>query len=73
MFQVYPQMMKLSILVILHLIMFLFPKTTDAIIDVDGSTKKLGSETVPKELSMHHDNFKIKEYIDSVCMDMLTP
>ena len=34
--------------------------TNDAIIDVNGSTKNLDSETVPEELSIHHNNFKIK-------------
>ena len=47
--------------------------TTDAIIDVNGSTKNLDGETVPEELSIHHNNFKIKEYIDSVCMDIFAP
>ena len=47
--------------------------TTDAIINVYGSTKSLYSATVPEELSKHHNNFKIKEYIDSVCMDMFAP
>ena len=47
--------------------------TTDAIIDVNGSTTNLDSETVPEELSKYHNNFKIKEYIDSVCMDMFVP
>ena len=42
--------------------------TTDAIIDANGSTKNLDSETVPEELSKHHNKFNIKEYIDSVCM-----
>ena len=44
--------------------------TTDAIIDVNGSTKNLDSETVPEELSNHHYNFKNKVYIDSVCMNV---
>ena len=47
--------------------------TTDAIIDVNGLTKNLKNETVPEEFSIHHNNFKIKEYIDSVCMDMFAP
>ena len=47
--------------------------TTDAIIAVNGSTKNLNSETVLDELSKHHSNFKIKEYSDSVCMDILVP
>ena len=47
--------------------------TTDAIIDVNSSTKNLNSETILEEYSKHHNNFKIKEYIDSVCMDMFAP
>ena len=47
--------------------------TTDATIDVNSSTKPLDSETVTEEISIHHNNFKIKEYFDSVCMDMFAP
>ena len=46
-------------------------KITDAIIDVNGSTKYLDSELVPKEISIHHNDFNIKEHIDSVCMDIV--
>ena len=66
-------MMKLLIIVVLPLIMFSVTKTADVIIDVNGSTQNLDSKTVPEELSVHHNNFKIKEYIDSVCMEMFTP
>ena len=48
-------------------------KTTDAIIDFNGSTKNTDSETVTKEFSLHYQDFKIKEYINSVCMDMIAP
>ena len=47
--------------------------TTDAIIDVHNSTKNIDSETAPEELSKYHNKFKIKEYIDSVCMDIFAP
>ena len=38
-------------------------KTTDTIIDVNGSTKNLDSERVYDELSIHHNNFKIKNIL----------
>ena len=47
--------------------------TTDAFIGVNDSTKSINSETVPEELSKYHYDFKIKEYIDSVCMDKFPP
>ena len=37
--------------------------TTDAIIDVNGSTKNLDSQTVPEEISIHHDDFKSKNIL----------
>ena len=52
---------------------FSVTKATDAIIDGNGSTKNLDSEIVPGELSIHHNDFKITEYIDSVCMDIFAP
>ena len=45
-------------------------KTTDAIRDVNGSTKNVDSETVPEGVPIHHNNFKIKKYINSMGMDM---
>ena len=45
-------------------------KTTDAIVDINGSTKNLDSQTVPDEISINHNDFKIKEYIEAICMYM---
>ena len=47
--------------------------TTDAIIDVNGSTQILNTETVPEDLSKHHNNFMIKQHIGAVCMEMFAP
>ena len=46
-------------------------KTSFAIVDLSDSTTKEDFEKFSEEDSIHHNNFKIKEYIDSVCMDKI--
>ena len=48
-------------------------QTANDIKVVNGSTKNLDTLTVPEEISIHHNNLKIKEYIDSVYIDMFAP
>ena len=40
---------------------------------VNGLTKNPDADTVPEDISIHQDIFKIKEYIDSYCLDMFSP
>ena len=47
-------------------------KTNDAFVDLSGSTTKVDCAKVSEQVSIHHNNSKIKEYIDSVCMDMFS-
>ena len=45
-------------------------KTSDVIININGSTKNPDSETIPEELSILYNYFKINKYIDHMCIDM---
>ena len=47
-------------------------KTSDAIIGANGSIKNLDSETIPEEIAIYYNEFKIKEYIVSVYMGIFT-